>query len=490
MDLIRSIPGVGEHKELRPGDDLLALVKEASQSVIVLCVSDKEELVEASGLLNALKPKTRLDTLRVLIFNAIEITKVHTHLVGQGCSDVLPYTLSRQGLIKKLHYNVVLLENARKSNMGNRRLSSGGSATDAGSSGGTEPQVTWVPAITTLSDCWLVRKSHVKSVLGNWFIELIGPGPSAGSWKSADADSTEEERVWEWVPRAGASEALLREPGKWQIVSKRPEFIWKVNRYKVIGKRTELRFIGEGGKLQWRFRTADSGFLEIAENSECAKGKLALIESTFDSSIVIKQDREKKAGGQDLVLTDEEGDILEHRAKDESREGKELSATRDKAASGSGIGLGAGGVKGYSYENASSFSGSSRLEKGGDFAMGADAFASIQLKVLIYPDMDTTRPGMPAELLEQAENAFVLDAPAASGKAGESLLADVISIGEKTTSTRVELKVDTEETVDDRRKLLFATLVGGNSAAVQTAVSTFEQRQREIQKFLEETRGF
>ncbi len=110
--LIDVVPGILELKRAFSARELLAYVKIAPKAVVVLCMSDKQELIEVMGLLKSLEAKPRIKSIRVLVFSSFEMARIDTLLLSSGCVDVLPYSLSRRGLLTKIHFSVSILENS------------------------------------------------------------------------------------------------------------------------------------------------------------------------------------------------------------------------------------------------------------------------------------------------------------------------------------------------------------------------------------------
>ena len=133
-------------------------------------------------------------------------------------------------------------------------------------------------------------------------IEMVGPGPSAGTWTEVNGSTSE----WEWIPKKteGKADPFILEQGKWIYKGREPEFIWKTNRWQFVSNAPSLGFYFEGALTGMRFQLEKTTLL-FAENSQQAKNKIRLIQATFDTDVRFDSDKKADPKDKDFVNKDE-----------------------------------------------------------------------------------------------------------------------------------------------------------------------------------------
>jgi hypothetical protein len=290
-ELLHGINPALQALPVRRAQEAVALLRSKESGVVVVCIADKTGLMDVVALLASQAAAVSEGTLRVLVLNLMEHIKIPALLQSRGAAEVLPYHLSRAALSSKMLLSLQAVERALKRRQLNARTGRSDAVTVP------TDDVRWVAPLKLASDCWLFRKKSIRFVAGpgggSWLIEMMGPGPVAGAWKPhgdppPNAAETGE-RLWEWQPTS-AADPFCGNEGKWVLSGREPEFDWKINRYRFVGKRPWLMFTSGAGAEACRLRWEAPNAIIVSENSDLARGKADLIEATFDPTITVSRD--------------------------------------------------------------------------------------------------------------------------------------------------------------------------------------------------------
>jgi hypothetical protein len=298
--------------------DMGVQVQESKYALAVFNVRNKSDLVEVLNLLATQADAIKNNRLRVIGSSALSHPDVLKILMKKGCADILPSDLSQKALRHKISQSFKILENyqSRMKSQNESAKVSLDSKTDKSEQTVKKSSYKLLPALTLASDFWLLQgEKEIRQVQGRWIIDLLGPGPSAGSWD----ETTKDSKIWFWNPRVASiaggktgADPFIVDNGTWKFSGRKPEFIWQESRWRFLGDQPELTFVSkELTVLATRFKTNWDQSLDVTENSSFAKEKLPLIMQTIDTERRFRKEEEKK-GGKDLHLAQEkQGPSLE-----------------------------------------------------------------------------------------------------------------------------------------------------------------------------------
>jgi hypothetical protein len=275
-------------------------------AVVILSAVDKSELAQAITWVSENREAVKNGIIRPLSFVKLADPRLLALMRKQGLSEVIEVTASTKELMFKVNKSVQAIGLAlskRKAAFGDRTADSrGASGAQAARKAAGEVKVEWTAALTLAADTWLIDKAQVRVVMGRWLIEVTGPGPAAGNWEPAGSGTR-----WVWKPRDPAHDRFtstgLGDQGAWLLSGRQPEFVWAINRWRIVGTDPALGFERAGQATIYRYQFKD-GVLRVAENSNVALGKKATMQATFEASLRLKNDK-KPAAGEDARFKDE-----------------------------------------------------------------------------------------------------------------------------------------------------------------------------------------
>jgi hypothetical protein len=292
--------------------DMAAQVEEAKYALAIFNVKNKTDLVEVLNFLGTQADKIKKNRLRVIGSSGLNHPDVVKILMKKGCADILPSNLSQKALRHKISQSFKILENYQQklaSQTESAKIATE-TKTDQAAQSAKKSSYRLLPALTLASDFWLVQNEReIRQVQGRWIIDLLGPGPSAGSWEETAKDS----KTWMWSPRVaslkgaekGVGDPFIVDNGTWKFCGRKPEFIWQESRWRFLGDQPELTFVSKDlTVLAVRFKTNWDQSLDVTENSSFAKEKIPLIMQTIDTERRFRTEEAKK-GTKDLRLAPE-----------------------------------------------------------------------------------------------------------------------------------------------------------------------------------------
>jgi hypothetical protein len=277
--------------------DVGTQIAQFNQGLMIFSVRDKADLVEVVNCLATHQGLIKGRFLRVVGVTHMEHPEVIKLLMKRGVADILPTNLTSKALKHKISQSFKILERYHATHSAEiARDAVDKAAADkkgVGAPARKQASVQRVPPITIESDCWLIKKEKdVRQVQGRWLADILGPGPSVGTWDETSR-STPTAPEWVWNLRQ-PNPQFVSDEGNWVFKGRRPEFVWSENRWRFIGDQAELAFVKNGVVLAYRFKCiAAQNVLELAENSERAKKKLPFMIQSIEAEVRFKNEKNK-----------------------------------------------------------------------------------------------------------------------------------------------------------------------------------------------------
>jgi hypothetical protein len=298
--------------------------KTLEYGILVLLLGNKNDLVNVLNALLSLKKRIERGVVRIMVYNLIDHDKIAQILKQKGATESVPEGLTQKALVHKLQKHIQIVHTrvksapkaitAEETAARNAKTAKNKARSQTVVSG----KLKYIAAVENENDCWLVKnKKDFKFVRGMWLGEMIGPGPSAGTWTEvssgpATAAGEKGRSVFQWSPRVAPTEdnpnPFTPGKGSWYFSGRQPEFVWKTNRWRFVGDAPALFFKPSAGAATvFRFRCPVMGTLEVALNSSVAKGKLKAISQTYAQDKLFREEKKKEGATGDLDLPAEEG---------------------------------------------------------------------------------------------------------------------------------------------------------------------------------------
>jgi len=248
-----------------------------ARTLVVLSVFETDELVGALQFLANVEDRIQSGAMKVMVISRATHPKLSTLLKLKGVFEVADFQLSAKALHYKIRFGV---DSLRKP-----------VATTS---------VSWLPEVEHASDFWTtVNPKHVRFVIGKWFMNLYGPGPSAGLWQDSGL-SLDGEKGWIFQPR-GEDRAFFTGDGRWIFFGNCPEFSWSLGLWYFISKKPFFAFYEKNRIVYEKAWFLDSGTFAVRKNSLQAKSMHPQIQATIEASILLKHER---GSGIDLAVSE------------------------------------------------------------------------------------------------------------------------------------------------------------------------------------------
>lgn len=247
-----------------------------NQGLMVVLLSHKAELSSLMSVIPLFKKDIDQGSLRIVVYSLLKADSsfnLDSVLSKLGISEVIQEGLPQKTLILKVQQHLQQIASPPPAQISIPPTKGGRSKT----------QVQMSSALELEQDFWLATDaSDFKCVRGVWLCEMLGPGPSVGSWVEVPSQSQKGRSVFEWVSKFPAGQdPFLPGRGTWFFVGRKPEFIWKNECWRFVSPSPALFYKAPGESASFRFRSRQDDILDLAENSKSAERKLQAIRSSF-----------------------------------------------------------------------------------------------------------------------------------------------------------------------------------------------------------------
>lgn len=304
-----------ESEVVSVGSDIYGSVEKTSLTVLIVSLHAKEDLLEVLNVLSRVESRIKSGLLRAIVLNGMNHPQVIALLKAKGITEIVDFDVSIKTLNHKIK-NALLLVTQTFQRLQNQNLRAstviGNEAKNVKNVRRTQQEsaasneISWVKPNEHPCDIWWIPSArNLRSVMGRWMLDLLGPGPAAGYWEETTYERSGE-KGWEWKIRVSTDTTFLPCPGRWIFFGKQPEFVWQKNIWSFVSKFPYLAFYAEG-QSDPEFVRVDSpalGKLKVIENSEVARQFLPKIQSSLELSLkTTRPDTggvEKQSGSFDL----------------------------------------------------------------------------------------------------------------------------------------------------------------------------------------------
>jgi hypothetical protein len=277
---------------------VLKSVEQTTMTVVILALNQKEELVEILNVITQIQARLQSGLLRVMVLNGMNHPRVIALLRAKGVHEIIDFNTTIKALNHKIKNAFLLVtqtfqrlqnQNIRASTVvGNEAAGrSGRNAGRGDSSGGVQ----WEKSTEHLGDIWWIPSAkNLRNVMGRWLIDMLGPGPAAGSWEETTYERNGE-KGWTWKLRVPTDTTFLPRSGRWIFFGRQPEFIWQKNLWAFVSKMPYLAFYAEGqSDAEFvRINSPSAGKLIVFENSEVSRTFLPKIQASLEASLKLSK---------------------------------------------------------------------------------------------------------------------------------------------------------------------------------------------------------
>ena len=419
-------------------NDHHAAIQSAGKALLILVLTKKEDLIGVLSLLAKFQTQIKVGLIRVFVFNLTDNSKVQGLLKTKGCRDFLEYSMTSKALLFKIHQTIQIVDKIvpgfLPSTIKNTPLV-------ANASGEPTKLIRWTEPVIVQSDCWLLKSARdARNVQGMWLIEMLGPGPSAGSWT---ASPTGDGSTWDWIPKDPRNDPFIIEQGQWTFQGRQPEFNWKINRWQFVGAAPSLRFFYERRSYADRFAVDAELNLNFAKNSKHAHARLPLILAGLTPEVRVSPEKQEQTP---VVLVEE----------------------RSRASND------------YLHDLVPEY----------EWAQGAEAFKSLDLNVKMKTLQQTVGDWSHVELLENSAREILISAPRGSLKQGQDVSFQFTAQdGPRTVYFVVSGMVRSTEIFDHQSMFVSIEFETESQSQLKDVAALVEKRQVEVLEFLKQAKG-
>ncbi len=284
--------------QYRPTDSIAQVKEIVSRSTRVVLLANcltKEDITDLFNALPALSARIVEGTVRVFVLNSIRHPKLAELLRSRGNVDVVDLPTTQKALQYKIknalisvHQSYLKKDQAKEAQTPIEVTAQQAKASLRSAARNKDLDILWQSPVGFDFDFWwLVSPKNIRRVVGVWLVDLIGPGPSAGTWEEVPGFDRGGEKAWMWRTRWLADEAFQTTDGRWFFFGKQPEFSWQKAMWSFVSKNPMLAFFPNGARdpKYTRFEyKADDGFI-FFENSHLTQLLLPRIQATLERRI-------------------------------------------------------------------------------------------------------------------------------------------------------------------------------------------------------------
>ncbi len=278
--------------------DVKLNLSKQGHGIVVFHIKNKTDLKEVVSLLRSLKGLQRKKLLKTVCILGKRNNKVEDVLRRYGCHDVLELTTSCKCISHKIDF---LSHSLIKELEENQRTNNFKSAKSNYKKENLEKKDDFVQVdpLEIESDCWVISSSaDYKRILKTYLIRIIGPSPHIGKWIELEGKSNvglkkDEFSTWEFILNDKNDKSFVRSNGSWFFYGSKPDFDWKVQRWRFSSERPHLYFSSDSNEVVSKIEYTD-GQVELANNSKYALSLKDKILQTCSSDFNFSRDKEKK----------------------------------------------------------------------------------------------------------------------------------------------------------------------------------------------------
>jgi hypothetical protein len=287
-------------------EEVVRHVEAADRAVLLANCLLKEDIADLYNSLPTFASRVADGTLRILVLNSIRHPRLGPLLRSRSALEIIEIPVTLKALQYKLKHALTFVQQSwRRLEEAKRRGSDFSAALSARDSTGAKSDaqdVQWQSAYDFDYDTWfLPSPKNIRNVVGAWLIDLIGPGPSIGTWEEIPGIERSGEKGWAWRQRAGVEDIFLTPGGRWIFFGKQPEFSWQKNLWSFVSKSPMLAFFRDESRdpVYVRFEFREGEGLYFVLNSGHTTNLLPRIQATLESRLGFGRNEEagsKKEG--------------------------------------------------------------------------------------------------------------------------------------------------------------------------------------------------
>lgn len=522
-------------------DQVESITCKSRQNVVILTLTEKEELVKLIAYLTRHEDAINMGVMRVIVLSQINHPKVMMILKTKGVMEILDYKVNIKALNLKLKNGLMLayqsLQKIVRDEQGRAQAQANNAQKEADKKEATE--LIWQKPYEHDCEYWIItNKKNARFIMGRWLVEFLGPGPAMGMWEKVETQY-QGEQGWEWKlrdPQNPQAAPFKKQQGRWIFFGRQPEFTWQRNLWAFSSKYPTFAFYDQGKPVFYRMICEDGVKLKINENSKHAMSVVELIQKTMEANVKYEEEsaEQPKAKKRTSLLTGEEQEGGSVSFEDIPNISHDLGDVSYDAGSGSGDRRGdvintdlSSGGKSNSPEWTNNL-GSSGVNFGSknhqmprkriSEAWGKGDLSAAQESAMELGLGEITEAGI--QWGDKAFETIELDI-SASGKNGAQLVKksamkliaiadkevffDVqsklfqvddtmsfgaeLSVGEKKNQAALEGKITFAEEFEGERDLIICTITDEHLKKLQAIIQAYQERQQELNRFFNKARG-
>lgn len=279
-------------------DMSLDLVKKRIESgacaIVVFTITNKKELADYFAFLQETAPALKSRSVITAVFASNMPDRVQAVLLKSRCEEVFPFSLPSKALTLKVKRYIRSIETRSSVASDQIHIVIPGASVDVskGPANKNRANIVLLESLNAKEDFWLIGSlSHIKTIKNFWFIEMMGPSPSAGIWEAVDEKSlsAKEHLVWEWSAKKDHSYFDTGEL-KWRFNGKKPYYNSAINRWSFSSANPQLALVSDQEE-QIRFKLGWSDEIRVTKNSPDAEAVFVELKKTFHLSVAFEKDQ-------------------------------------------------------------------------------------------------------------------------------------------------------------------------------------------------------
>jgi hypothetical protein len=308
--------------------------------VLLAVLQSKDDLLKYTECITLRNDELRTGILKTLAVSKLDHPRVIDVLLKRGVSDVLSITPAVKALFHKLEKLLQVVDRKRKEvSRKSDKIIEGGGESSSSADKVNRLALTKKPALNIKQDFWLIDfKKEIKSVMGRWLLELVGPSPAAGTWEATKPPPEAvkiREQAWKWVPRPKLKDGenpFRTEGGDWLYFGAEPTASWERNRWVFVGRAPTLAFYEGMQQRYCRFKPEEKQTFIVTDNTLTTNASQEAILETWSSDF--KAQAEKTKSEKKSIERDEDEEESDHESIDPNEEDSETDYTDSRTSDG------------------------------------------------------------------------------------------------------------------------------------------------------------
>lgn len=261
--------------QVATSEEMVQITKQQAPCLLLVSASSKEEILKATNALSGVRDLASKQMFKGIAISKIDDGRLQKAFAFLGCNEFILESIPDHTVYFKISLQLKSLRMRRSQveKEAAKKKRQDGQA-EGGDKRGGPSSVIYREALELGHDTWLLNGFKSKKVGLNWIIDLEGPDPFSGEWRSVGGSGNPK---WFWKARDeyGNETKSNSDATGWSFSGNRPLWDNKSFKWKFVSKEPQL-FFKVNGQLQASKVETKDGIVSIAADSDQATTNIDL----------------------------------------------------------------------------------------------------------------------------------------------------------------------------------------------------------------------